>query len=67
MRGDVDPEPRYRRVLRPLPGYYRDKREEDMVAELLILAAAVQVAPDPAHAQTATPAPFPRPHPGYPG
>ena len=57
-----------RRVLRPLPGYYRDKWEEDMVAELLILAAAaVQVAPDPAHAQTATPAPFPRPHPGYPG
>jgi hypothetical protein len=68
MSGDLDLEQRYRRVLRLLPGYYRDKREEDIVAELLILAAAAAlVAPDAARARTATPAPFPRPHPGYPG
>src|SRR5205807_1970041 len=35
MNGDLDLEQRYRRVLRPLPGYYRDKWEEDMVAAFL--------------------------------
>lgn len=32
---DLDLEQRYRRVLRLLPGYYRDKWEEDMVAAFL--------------------------------
>ena len=35
MSGDLDLEQRYRRVLRVLPGYYRDKWEEDMVAAFL--------------------------------
>jgi hypothetical protein len=35
MSGDVGLEQRYRRVLRLLPGYYRDKWEEDMVAAFL--------------------------------
>src|SRR3984957_7912963 len=35
MSGDLDLEQRYRRVLRLLPGYYRDKWEEDMVATFL--------------------------------
>jgi hypothetical protein len=35
MSGDPDLEQRYRRVLRLLPGYYRDKWEEDMVAAFL--------------------------------
>jgi len=35
MSGDLDLELRYRRVLRLLPGYYRDKWEEDMVAAFL--------------------------------
>jgi len=35
MSGDLDLERRYRRVLRLLPGYYRDKWEEDMVAAFL--------------------------------
>ena len=35
MNGDLDLEQRYRRVLRLLPGYYRDKWEEDMVAAFL--------------------------------
>jgi hypothetical protein len=35
MSGDRDLEQRYRRVLRLLPGYYRDKWEEDMVAAFL--------------------------------
>jgi hypothetical protein len=35
MTGDLDLEQRYRRVLRLLPGYYRDKWEEDMVAAFL--------------------------------
>jgi hypothetical protein len=35
MRADLDLEQRYRRVLRLLPGYYRDKWEEDMVAAFL--------------------------------
>jgi hypothetical protein len=35
MSGDLDLEQRYRRVLRLLPGYYRDKWEEDMVAAFL--------------------------------
>ena len=30
MSGDLDLEQRYRRVLRLLPGYYRDKWEEDI-------------------------------------
>jgi hypothetical protein len=34
-RGDLDLEERYRRVLRLLPGYYRDAWEEDMVAAFL--------------------------------
>ena len=68
MSGDLELEQRYRRALRLLPGYYRDKWEKDMVTERLILEAATAlVAPDAARAQTATPAPFPRPHPGYPG
>jgi len=33
MSGDL--ERRYRRVLRLLPGYYREQWEEDMVAALL--------------------------------
>lgn len=33
MSGDL--ERRYRRVLRLLPGYYRDRWEEDMVAAFL--------------------------------
>jgi hypothetical protein len=35
MSGNLDLEQRYRRVLRLLPGYYRDKWEEDMVAAFL--------------------------------
>ncbi|HEV2373446.1 MAG TPA: hypothetical protein VGS19_14890 [Streptosporangiaceae bacterium] len=35
MSGALDLEQRYRRVLRLLPGYYRDKWEEDMVAAFL--------------------------------
>jgi len=35
MNGDLDLEQRYRRVLRLLPGYYRDRWEEDMVAAFL--------------------------------
>jgi hypothetical protein len=35
MSGDLDLEERYRRVLRLLPAYYRDKWEEDMVAAFL--------------------------------
>ena len=35
MSGDLDLEQRYRRVLRLLPSYYRDKWEEDMVAAFL--------------------------------
>ncbi len=35
MSGDLDLEQRYRRVLRLLPGYYRDTWEEDMVAAFL--------------------------------
>jgi hypothetical protein len=35
MSGDLDLEQRYRRVLRLLPAYYRDKWEEDMVAAFL--------------------------------
>jgi hypothetical protein len=35
MSGDLDLEQRYRRVLRLLPGYYRDVWEEDMVAAFL--------------------------------
>jgi hypothetical protein len=35
MSGGLDLEQRYRRVLRLLPGWYRDKWEEDMVAAFL--------------------------------
>lgn len=35
MSGGLDLEHRYRRLLRLLPGYYRDKWEEDMVAAFL--------------------------------
>jgi len=35
MSGDLDLERRYRRVLRLLPAYYRDKWEDDMVATFL--------------------------------
>jgi hypothetical protein len=35
MSGDLDLERRYRWVLRLLPGYYRDRWEEDMVAAFL--------------------------------
>ena len=35
MSGDLDLEQRYRRVLRLLPGYYRQRWEEDMVAAFL--------------------------------
>jgi hypothetical protein len=35
MSGDLNLEQRYRRVLRLLPGYYRDQWEEDMVAAFL--------------------------------
>ena len=35
MSGHLDLEQRYRRVLRLLPGWYRDKWEEDMVAAFL--------------------------------
>jgi hypothetical protein len=35
MSGGLDLEQRYRRVLRLLPGYYRDKWEQDMVAAFL--------------------------------
>ncbi|HEV3381431.1 MAG TPA: hypothetical protein VG142_10675 [Trebonia sp.] len=35
MSGSLDLEQRYRRVLRLLPGYYRDKWEQDMVAAFL--------------------------------
>ncbi len=35
MSADLDLEQRYRRVLRLLPGYYRDRWEEDMVAAFL--------------------------------
>ena len=35
MSSDLDLEDRYRRVLRLLPGYYRDEWEEDMVAAFL--------------------------------
>jgi hypothetical protein len=35
MSGDLDLEQRYRRVLRLLPGYYREQWEEDMVAAFL--------------------------------
>jgi hypothetical protein len=35
VSGDLDLEQRYRRVLRLLPGYYRDNWEEDMVAAFL--------------------------------
>ena len=36
MSGRLDLEQRYRRVLRLLPGYYRDTWEEDMVAAFLV-------------------------------
>jgi len=36
MSGDLDLEQRYRRVL---PGYYRDKWEEDMIAALGVSVA----------------------------
>ena len=35
MSGGLGLEQRYRRVLRVLPGYYRDRWEEDMVAAFL--------------------------------
>ena len=35
MSRDLDLEQRYRRVLRLLPGWYRDRWEEDMAATLL--------------------------------
>jgi hypothetical protein len=35
MSGDLDLEQRYRRVLRLLPGWYRERWEEDMVAAFL--------------------------------
>ena len=35
MSGDLDLEQRYRRVLRLLPGYYRDRWEEEMAAAYL--------------------------------
>jgi hypothetical protein len=35
MSGDLDLEQRYRRVLRLLPGYYRNRWEEDMAAAFL--------------------------------
>ena len=35
MSGGLGLEQRYRRVLRLLPGYYRDRWEEDMVAAFL--------------------------------
>jgi hypothetical protein len=35
VSGGLGLEQRYRRVLRLLPGYYRDKWEEDMVAAFL--------------------------------
>jgi hypothetical protein len=35
MNAGLDLEDRYRRVLRLLPGYYRDRWEEDMVAAFL--------------------------------
>jgi hypothetical protein len=35
MSADLDLEQRYRRALRLLPRYYRDKWEEDMVATFL--------------------------------
>ena len=35
MSAGLDLEQRYRRVLRLLPGYYRDRWEEDMVAAFL--------------------------------
>jgi hypothetical protein len=35
VSGDLDLEQRYRRVLRLLPGYYRDKWEQDMVTAFL--------------------------------
>ncbi len=35
MSGGLDLEQRYRRVLRLLPGYYRQQWEEDMVAAFL--------------------------------
>ena len=35
MSGGLGLEQRYRRVLRLLPGYYRDQWEEDMVAAFL--------------------------------
>ena len=35
MSGDLDLEQRYRRVLRLLPGYYRDRWEQDMVTAFL--------------------------------
>jgi len=35
MSGGLDLEQRYRRVLRLLPGYYRDKWEQDMVTAFL--------------------------------
>jgi hypothetical protein len=35
MSGDLDLEHRYRRALRLLPGYYRERWEEDMVAAFL--------------------------------
>ena len=36
MSGDLNLEQRYRRVMRLLPGYYRDTWEEDMVAAFMI-------------------------------
>ena len=41
MSGDLDLEQRYRRVLRLLPGYYRDMWEEDMVAAFLVSVPAL--------------------------
>ena len=64
MSGGLGLEQRYRRVLRLLPGYYRDDPHLIAVSltELVILlATAALVAPDAARAQAATPAP---PYPG---
>ena len=58
-----DLERRYRRVLRLLPGWYRQRWEQDMIAAFLdswLTGDPVAlIAPDAARAQTATPAPPP--------
>ena len=67
MSGDLNLEQRYRRVLRLLPGYYRDTWDEDMAGTAHPGGRRRPGRPRRRPRPDPLPAPFPRPHPGYPG